>query len=92
MKVHPAAATAALLVDHATHVLTDTPIDLAKTRACYELLCETYPPADRADSCAKLTELRSMDKIPLGVKHNHAKAALQIVIASSKASGPPSKP
>jgi hypothetical protein len=59
MSVHPNAAAAALLVAHAVPAVHGSAADLEKTREAYDLLCETFPPGERASLCEQIRKLRA---------------------------------
>jgi hypothetical protein len=59
MSVHPSAATAALAIAHAVPAMNGGAVDLAKTKPSYDLLCETFPPGERAELCDRAKKLRA---------------------------------
>jgi len=90
MTVHPTAATAALLFAHASAVVSGRAVDLEKTRAAYELVCELYPPGDRAAICADLVALRAPPKGPTADRRRAAKEAVARAVAAFTT--PPASP
>ena len=82
MTVHPTAATAALLFAHASAVIAGRPLDLEKTRAAYQLVCELYPPGDRAEICADLAALRAGSKASTADRQRAAKEAVKRAVAA----------
>lgn len=76
----PFAATAALLLDQATGTLVGKPRDGAATAADVGLFCETFPPADRADTCTWLRTLRSQGAAPEADRKASARSALRALL------------
>jgi hypothetical protein len=92
LKVNPTAATAALLVDHAAAILSDKPVAAERTRSAFTLLCETFPPGDRASMCTELATMRASAGKPAD-KAAGARAALETLVAAATApAAPPKKP
>jgi hypothetical protein len=54
----PAAGTAALLVDHAAAVLSGAKVDVERTKNAFQVFCQTFASADRAELCADVEALR----------------------------------
>jgi hypothetical protein len=87
MSVHPNAAAAALLIGHAVPVINGGAPDLEKTRSAYQLLCETFPPGDRAEVCAEIKALRApLQGLP-AARQRQAKEAVRKVVASFGGTG-----
>ena len=87
MSVHPGAAAAALLIGHAVPVINGGAPDLEKTRSAYQLLCETFPPGDRAEVCAEIKALRApLQGLP-AIRQRQAKEAVRKVVASFGGTG-----
>ncbi|MCC6559423.1 MAG: hypothetical protein IT372_41415, partial [Polyangiaceae bacterium] len=95
MKVSPEAATAALLIAEAAAALS-TPAAGASTpaagapspaRGAHELLCETFPPGDRAEACADIKALRAAQASP-DERRRRARDALQKLVAQAGQSTP----
>lgn len=87
--VHPTAAAAALLFDHAVAVVAGRPVDLEKTRAAHALVCEIFPPGDRAEVCADLAALRAPPAGSPADRRSVAREAVQRRITAF--TNPPSK-
>jgi hypothetical protein len=77
MSIHPTAATGALVLEHAAAAIEGGAVNLEKTRAAYELLCETFPPGDRADACSDVKALRAPLKGPMAERQRLAKEAVK---------------
>jgi hypothetical protein len=58
MGLHPRAATAALLLDHAAATIAGKAVSVDKTKGAYELLCQTFTAQDRAEMCGMIGSLR----------------------------------
>ncbi|MFO0759626.1 MAG: hypothetical protein U0359_24245, partial [Byssovorax sp.] len=87
MTIHPTAAAAALLIGHATPVALGGAPDLEKTRSAYHLLCEIFPPGERAELCAEIKGLRApLTGLPAARQHA-AKEAVKKVIAAFSGQG-----
>ncbi len=89
MSIHPNAAAAALLLDHAVTAIGGQPVALERTRGSYELLCETFKSEERADICGTLAALRAPLAGPMAERQRMAKEAVKKLTAS--ASPPPAK-
>jgi hypothetical protein len=93
MKVSPHAATAALLIEQAAALTADR---LAPARpgatAAHDLLCQTFPPGDRAGLCEDLTALRSARALPPEQRRRRAEEALRRLIAEPAPAGRPPRP
>jgi hypothetical protein len=85
MGVHPAAAAAALLLDHAVTLLRGQAVDPAPTKGTYQLLCETFPAPDRASICADLALLRVPPAGPLPERQQAAREAVKRMLAAATA-------
>jgi hypothetical protein len=76
----PFAATAALLIEQASGTLVGKPRDVAATAADVGLFCETFPPADRAETCTWLRTLRSQAGAPEADRKASARSALRALL------------
>jgi hypothetical protein len=90
MGVHPNAAAAALVLDHAVRALRGDPVSVEATQGTYRLLCETFPSAERAEMCATAAALRAPLLGPAGDRQALAKEAVRKLVISV-AAGPPGK-
>ncbi len=90
MSIHPNAAAAALLLDHAVAAINGQPVALERTKPSYQLLCETFKSPERSDMCAIVDALRAPLAGPMAERQRLAKDAVKKLVASS--SGPPSPP
>jgi hypothetical protein len=90
MSIHPNAAAAALLLDHAAAAINGVAVNLEKTRTSYQLLCETFPPGDRAALCAMIAGLRAPLTGPMAERQRQARESVKRMLAL--ASQPPKKP
>jgi hypothetical protein len=88
MGVHPNAAAAALLLDHAVAAIAGRAPDLERTRAYHQLLCETFQAADRAEICALVGALRAERTGPVEERQRTAKEAVKKLVASAAAAPP----
>jgi hypothetical protein len=81
LSVHPNAAAAALLLDHALAAIRGREVDLARTSATHRLLCQSFPAPERAEICHEIDALRapSADRVKL------AKEAVRKLVATSAA-------
>lgn len=81
MRVSPYAATAALLIGHAAAALaagTEKGAGVAAPGdATYELLCQTFPPGDRAGLCADVAALRGARGLSAEQRRRKAEDALR---------------
>ena len=75
MSIHPNAAAAALVLDHAVTAIRGQPVAVERTKAAYQLLCETFPSAQRAELCAQAAALRKP-----GEKVREAKEAIRKLV------------
>jgi hypothetical protein len=89
MNVSPTAAAAALLIDHAAATLSGEEIAAGRGEGSYRLLCETFPPGDRAETCAEIRSLRPPFKVPSdeAARQKLAQKALERLV--KQASAPP---
>jgi hypothetical protein len=82
MTVHPNAAAGALLIAHAVPAINGGAPDLEKTKSAYQLLCEIFPPGERAEICAEIKGLRApLTGLPAG-RQRAAKEAVRKVVQS----------
>ena len=89
MRVSPQAATAALLIDQAAAALAPPgEARPAPARGEYELLCETFPPGERAELCGQIKALRAAQTAPPEERHRRAREALEKLVAQAA----PTKP
>lgn len=58
LSVHPRAAAAAILIDHAAAVARGRPVDVDRTRPAFTLICEAFPSPDRREVCDQIAALR----------------------------------
>jgi hypothetical protein len=86
MGVHPNAALAALLLDHASAVIAGHAPDLEKTRGYHQLLCETFQAPDRAELCGLVGALRAQLQGPMAERQRVAREAVKKLVASAGAS------
>src|SRR5262249_55024856 len=87
MGIHPNAAAAALLLDHAVTAIAGQPVALERTKGHYQLLCETFRSPERADICGVIEALRAPLGGPMAERQRLAKEAVKKLVAST--SGPP---
>jgi hypothetical protein len=92
MNVHPNAATAALLLDHAVSAIQGQPVAIERTRAGYELLCVTFKSPERADLCGTIEALRAPLRGPMEERQRLAREAVRKLLASATAPPPGKKP
>ena len=92
MGVHPNAAAAALLLDHAVTAIRGQAVALERTKETYQLLCETFPSADRAEMCAAIAGLRAPLRGPMAERQRLAKEAVRKLVASAAAAPPGKRP
>ena len=59
LAVHPGAAAAALVLDHAAAVMRGQPVALERTAATHHLVCEAFPAPERSAACADVAALRA---------------------------------
>ncbi len=85
MSVHPDAAAAALLLDHAVAAIGGQPVALERTRGSWQLLCETFQAPERADLCATIAALRSPLQGPMAERQRLAREAVRKLVASVEA-------
>ncbi len=85
MNVHPNAATAALLLDHAVAAIQGQPVALDRTRASYELLCVTFKSPERADLCGTIEALRAPLRGPMEERQRIARDAVKKLVAGVSA-------
>jgi len=92
MGVHPNAAAAALVLDHAVRALRGEPAAApgGGTQGTYRLLCETFPAPERAEMCAIVAALRAPLAGPAADRQALAKEAVRKLVISV-AAGPPAK-
>jgi len=82
MKVSPHAATGALLIEQAAALLAETASPPRPgAAATYDLLCQTFPPADRAALCGDVAALRAARSLPRDQRRRRAEEALERLIA-----------
>ncbi|MFT3771900.1 MAG: hypothetical protein QM820_41355 [Minicystis sp.] len=86
LSVHPNAAAAALVLDHAAAVIRGQAVAVDRTKAAYQLLCETFPSADRAEMCGQAAALRKPEAAA-AERQRVAKEAVRKLLASA-AAGP----
>lgn len=91
MRVNPAAATLAMLIEHAARTLSGSQADAEMSRGsgAYTLLCETFPPGERAATCAAIKALRPPFTGSVEARRNIARQALIKLLADASAPGPP---
>ena len=82
---HPNAAAAALLLDHAVAAIDGQPVALERTRASYELLCETFKAPERADLCGTIEALRAPLRGPMEERQRLAREAVKKLVAGAEA-------
>jgi hypothetical protein len=80
----PMAATAALVIDHASQILTGKAIAPDAQRARYELVCETFPPGGRAPLCDALRTMRAGATRPEDRERVAREALAAIVTAADR--------
>jgi hypothetical protein len=81
MSIHPNAAAAALLLDHAVATIEGQPVALERTKATRELLCETFKAPDRAELCGQIDALRAPLTGPLADRQRFAREAVKKLVA-----------
>jgi hypothetical protein len=89
MGLHPNAATAALLLDHAVAAIEGRPVALDRTKASRDLLCETFRSSERAELCALVDALRAPLAGPMAERQRVAKDAVRKLVTST--GGPAAK-
>jgi hypothetical protein len=82
MSVHPQAAVAALLVDHATAAARGQPVAVEKTRGTYQLHCESFPSAERQELCAAIAALRAPPQGPAEERQRMAREAVKKLVTA----------
>lgn len=79
MGMSPLMATLALLLDHASEVLSHGSVAKDRQESSFASLCTLFPPGDRASLCADIEALRDA-KTPASVRKQHAQKALETAI------------
>src|SRR5262249_50641721 len=92
MGLHPNAATAAPLLDHAARAIAGHPVALERTKANHELLCETFKSSERAELCALVDVLRAPLAGPMAERQRVAKEAVRKLVASTAGQGAGKRP
>lgn len=87
MSVHPNAAAAALLLDHAVSAINGSPVAVERTKVSHRLLCETFPPGERADLCAKIKGLRAPGAGTAAERQKAAKEAVRGLVSGATGQG-----
>jgi len=85
MNIHPDAAAAALLLDHAVTAIGGQAVALERTRGSWQLLCETFKAPERADVCGMIEVLRSPLQGPMAERQRFARDAVRKLVASVEA-------
>ena len=85
MGIHPNAAAAALLLDHAVAAIAGKPVGLERTSATQKLLCETFKSAERADVCGMIDALRAPLAGPMAERQRLAKEMVKKLVAVTAA-------
>lgn len=86
MAIDPTMATAAMAMHHAAAVSTADRPDLEPSAASYRLLCETFPPVERASMCKMIGQMRD-PKNSAELKTKVGRQVLQDLV--QKAATPP---
>jgi hypothetical protein len=87
VSIHPNAAAAALLLDHAVAAINGQPVALDRTKGAYELYCTLFKADDRADICGMVEALRRPLEGPMADRQRLAREAVKKLVAA--ASTPP---
>jgi hypothetical protein len=90
LKVNPTVATIALIFDYAVSLATNQPLS-ARAENAYQLLCETFPPADRVSLCSTAEGLRKRKGTPAD-QSALAKEAMQKIFDYATSAPPAAKP
>jgi hypothetical protein len=85
MGIHPNAAAAALLLDHAVTAISGQAVALERTKGSYELLCQTFSSAERGEICGLVGALRAPLQGPMAERQRLAKEAVKKLVASAAA-------
>jgi hypothetical protein len=91
MSVHPNAAAAALVIEHAVPAVHGGAADLEKTRSAYELLCKTFPPGERAELCSQIHALRALSASSPTERQRLGKEAIKKLVEGATGAPPPGK-